>query len=172
MANAKQPYLDAIRSTLDAALCLQNFPSQQVERHNKPEIFFRGDKELLLNPIKICRNDRERCLIEPSINSLRFSVKIKQMDELDMVLTGKFTRFLMMRAENFVVLQRKPAKDYDISFLITNEHLDSMWKHKVIDFLIQFMEDVDAQVSHYKISINARARKVGEEFMYEFVEER
>lgn len=35
---------------------------------------------------------------------------------------------------------------YDISFLITNEHMDSMWKHKVIDFLIQFMEDVDAQV--------------------------
>lgn len=111
-----------------------------------PCLLCSGDKELLLNPIKICRNDRERCLIEPSINSLRFSVKIKQMDELDMVLTGKFTRFLMMRAENFVVLQRKPAKDYDISFLITNEHLDSMWKHKVIDFLIQFMEDVDAQV--------------------------
>ncbi len=40
-ANAKQPYLDAIRSTLDAALCLQNFPSQEVERHNMPEIFFK-----------------------------------------------------------------------------------------------------------------------------------
>ena len=37
------------------------------------------------------------------------------------------------------------SQDYDISFLITNEHLDYMWKHKVIDFLIQFMEDVDAQ---------------------------
>ncbi len=106
----------------------------------------RADKELLLNPIKICRNERERCLIEPSINSLRFSVKIKQMDQLDVVLTGKFTRFLMMRAESFVVLQRKPAEDYDISFLITNEHTDIMWKHKVVDFLIQFMEDVDAQV--------------------------
>jgi hypothetical protein len=68
------------------------------------------------------------------------------MDQLDVVLTGKFTRFLMMRAESFVVLQRKPAEDYDISFLITNEHTDMMWKHKVVDFLIQFMEDVDAQV--------------------------
>jgi hypothetical protein len=47
----------------------------------------RGDKELLLNPITICRNERERCLIEPSVNSLRFSVKIKQMDDLDTVLT-------------------------------------------------------------------------------------
>ena len=108
--------------------------------------FCRGDKELILNPIKICRNARERCLIEPSINSLRFSVKINQMDKLDEVLTGKFTRFLMLRAEHFVVLQRQPAEGYDISFLITNEHTDTMWKHKVIDFLIQFMEDVDAQV--------------------------
>jgi len=24
--------------TLDAALCLRNFPSQTVERHNKPEV--------------------------------------------------------------------------------------------------------------------------------------
>jgi ARP2/3 complex 20 kDa subunit (ARPC4) len=32
------PYLACIRATLEAALCLRNFPSQQIERHNKPEI--------------------------------------------------------------------------------------------------------------------------------------
>lgn len=37
-ANTLRPYLNAIRGTLDAALCLRNFPSQTVERHNKPEI--------------------------------------------------------------------------------------------------------------------------------------
>ncbi len=31
-------YLDAVRSTLTAAMCLENFSSQVVERHNKPEI--------------------------------------------------------------------------------------------------------------------------------------
>ena len=33
-----QPYLDAVRSSLSAAMCLQNFASQVVERHNKPEV--------------------------------------------------------------------------------------------------------------------------------------
>lgn len=37
-ANTLRPYLNAIRGTLDAALCLRNFPSQTVERHNKPEV--------------------------------------------------------------------------------------------------------------------------------------
>lgn len=35
---ALQPYLDCVRATLTAAMCLQNFASQEVERHNKPEI--------------------------------------------------------------------------------------------------------------------------------------
>lgn len=42
-ANTLRPYLNAIRGTLDAALCLRNFPSQTVERHNKPEVEIRSD---------------------------------------------------------------------------------------------------------------------------------
>ena len=37
-SSALRPYLDAIKETLNAALCLQNFASQIVERHNKPEV--------------------------------------------------------------------------------------------------------------------------------------
>jgi len=37
-ANTLRPYLTAIRATLTAAMCLENFASQQVERHNKPEV--------------------------------------------------------------------------------------------------------------------------------------
>ncbi len=37
-SNTLAPYLSCVRSTLDAALCLRNFPSQHVERHNKPEV--------------------------------------------------------------------------------------------------------------------------------------
>lgn len=33
-----QPYLEAVRRTLEAALCLEQFSSQVVERHNKPEV--------------------------------------------------------------------------------------------------------------------------------------
>jgi actin related protein 2/3 complex subunit 4 len=32
---------------------------------------------------------------------------------------------------------------YSISFLITHAHLEKMWKHKLVDFIIQFMEEID-----------------------------
>ena len=35
---ALKPYLDAIKATLHASLCIENFASRIVERHNKPEI--------------------------------------------------------------------------------------------------------------------------------------
>jgi len=35
MSNTLKPYLNCVRASLDAALCLRNFPSQTVERHNK-----------------------------------------------------------------------------------------------------------------------------------------
>lgn len=49
-------------------------------------------------------------LIEPSINSVRISIKIKQADEIEHILVHKFTRFLEQRAESFFILRRKPIK--------------------------------------------------------------
>ena len=49
-------------------------------------------------------------LIEPGINSVRISIKIKQADEIEHILVHKFTRFLTQRAESFFVLRRKPIK--------------------------------------------------------------
>jgi hypothetical protein len=43
----------------------------------------------------------------------------------------------MMRAENFVILRRRPIKGYDISFLITHRNAEEMMKHKLVDFVIQ-----------------------------------
>jgi len=165
MANALKPYLDCCHKTLTAASCLRNFPSQVVERHNKPEVEVRGSKELLLNPVTISRTETEYCLIEPSINSVRVSIKIKQADEIESILCHKFTRFLMQRAEQFIIMRRKAVDGYDISFLITHTHLEKYWKHKLVDFIIQFMEDIDKEISGMKIAINARARLVAGEFM-------
>lgn len=96
----------------------------------------------------------EKVLIEPSVNSVRLSIKIKQADDIERILAHKFTRFMMMRAEGFVVLRRKAIqvslvvvyiryitqntfKGYDISFLITNQHTETLLKHKIVDFIIQ-----------------------------------
>jgi actin related protein 2/3 complex subunit 4 len=54
------------------------------------------------------------------------SVNIKQADEIEEMLVRKFVSFLQQRAESFFVLRRKPVKGYDISFLITNFHCETM----------------------------------------------
>lgn len=154
-----------MRSTLTAALTLDNFASQTVERHNVPEIEAASSLEVLLTPLTISRNENEKVLIEPSVNAVRISLKIKQADEIERILAHKFTRFLMQRAESFVILRRKPVKGYDISFLITNFHSETMLKHKLVDFIIEFMEEVDKEISEMKLSINARARIVAESYL-------
>nr|TKV90192.1 hypothetical protein SEVIR_9G012400v2 [Setaria viridis] len=144
MANTLRLYLTCIRNTLEAAMCLQNFPCQEVERHNKPEVELKTSPELLLNPVK-------------------------QADELENILAKKFLRFLSMRAEAFQVLRRKPVQGYDISFLITNYHCEDMHKHKLIDFIVQFMEDIDKEISELKLSVNTRGRLVATEFLKQFI---
>ena len=136
----------------------------------------------------ISRNEKEKVLIEASINSVRISISIKQADEIEKILCHKFMRFMMMRAENFIVLRRKPVEvnkrlknvqcavrlkslkfltpqGYDISFLITNFHTEAMYKHKLVDFVIHFMEEIDKEISEMKLAVNARARVCAEEFL-------
>lgn len=169
MSQSLRPYLTAVRRTLEASICLINFDSQVVERHNKPEIEVRSSKELLLNPVIISRNEKERVLIETSINSVRISIAIKQADDIERILAHKFTRFMMMRADNFVILRRKPHDpSYDISFLITNFHVELMYRFKLIDFIIHFLEEIDREINEMKLSINARARITGEEILKRF----
>jgi len=184
MSATLKPYLTAVRRTLEAAVCPVNFNSQVIERHNKPEVEVRTSKELLLNPVIISRNERERVLIEASVNSVRISIAIKQADDIEKILVHKFTRFLMMRADNFVILRRKPVSmdknpdqengvdqppvSYDVSFLITNFHTESMYRYKLIDFIIHFMEEIDKEINEMKLAINARARITAEEFLKKF----
>jgi hypothetical protein len=62
---------------------------------------------------------------------------VVQADAIEHILCKKLMRFMMMRAENFFILRRKPVEGYDISFLITNFHTEAMYKHKLVDFVIQ-----------------------------------
>ena len=100
-----------------------------------------------------------------AINSIRVSIAIKQADEIEKLLCHKFTGFMMRRAENFVILRRKKIEGYDISFLITNFHTEEMLRHKLIDFVIHFMEEIDKEISEMKLCVNSRARICAEEFL-------
>ena len=83
-----------------------------------PEIEAASSPEVLLNPLTVSRNQEERVFVEPSINSVRVSIRIKQADEIEHILVHKFTRFLTQRAEAFFVLRRKPVpvrpEDYGV----------------------------------------------------------
>ena len=37
-STAKNAYLQCLRATLNAAICLSNFGCQEIERNNKPEV--------------------------------------------------------------------------------------------------------------------------------------
>ena len=58
-----------------------------------------------------------------------------QADEIERILCHKFMRFMMMRAENFVVLRRKPVEVllFTFFFLILLGHYisftDYSWSH-------------------------------------------
>lgn len=159
-----------------------------MERQNKPEVEYNVHPELMLPParargsrhalkpcsdallqVKITRNENEHVLIEGSINSCRISIKVKQSDELEEILTRKLLRFLMQRAEEFKVLRRVPVPGYDISFLITHVHVEDMYKHKLVDFIIAFMEEIDKEVSELKLAVNTRGRVVATDFLKGFV---
>lgn len=146
---------------------MEDFSSELVERHNRPEIEVDNthNPELVLNPMVISRNENEKVLIEASINSVRVSIKIKQADEIENILVHKFSRFLTGRAENFFILRRVPIEGYDISFLITNNHTEQMLKDKLVDFIIEFMEVVDKEISEMKLFLNARARVIAEQYL-------
>lgn len=74
----------------------------------------------------------------------------------------------MQRSEQFVIMRRKACEGYDMSFLVTHVHLEDMWKHKLVDFIVQFMEEIDKEISGMKIALNARARLVATEYMKQF----
>lgn len=60
------------------------------------------------------------------------------------------------------------CKGYDISFLITNFHTEEMFKTKLIDFIIGFMQDIDKDIKDMKLQQSARARAVARKFLSDF----
>lgn len=53
------------------------------------------------------------------------------------------------------IRQLNRRQGYDISFLITNVHTEEMLKHKLVDFIIEFMEEVDKEISEMKLFVRS-----------------
>ena len=72
---------------------------------------------------------------------------------------------MTQRADAFKVLRRVPVEGYDISFLVTHADVEEMYKHKLVDFIVTFMEEVDREISDLKLSVNTRGRVVATDFL-------
>ena len=52
--------------------------------------------------------------------------------------------------------------------LISNFHIEEMWKHKLVDFIIEFLTDIDAEISSMKLNVNSRSRVIAKEWLKAF----
>jgi len=105
------------------------------------QVEVRTSKELLLEPVTVTRSESERCYIESSINSVRISLRFKfeDADRIEQII-GKtvrivsrwyisssvqdqhsprpmqLLRFLMKRAEDFIIMRRVPIEVRQFNF--------------------------------------------------------
>ena len=165
MAEVFKPYLCIIRDTLDFALDIRNFPSQIYEKINRPQVEVRENDELLMKPITICRNEEEKIEIEPSINSVRVNFVVKKHAYLEELLINIYSRFLMNRANQLNILKKKPKDGFDITFLITNVHLETYKKESIIDFIVDFIQELEKEINEMKLMVNTQFRFSSTHFM-------
>ncbi len=158
MVESYKPYLTIIRDTLEQALCLKNFPSQLYEKINRPQVEVRESLELISKPVIISRNEAEKVEIETSINSVRVNIAVKKHQEIDKLIVGIYSNYLMNRANQLNILRKVAKKDYDISFLITNFTLENYKKEDIIDFIIEFIQDFTKEVTDMKMTVNSQSR--------------
>ena len=174
MVESYKPYLTIIRDTLEQALCLKNFPSQLYEKINRPQVEVRESQELISKPVIISRNEDEKVEIETSINSVRINVAVKKYQEIDKLIVGIYSKYLMNRANQLNILRKVAKTDaktdaktvakidaktgYDISLLITNFTLENYKKEELIDFIIEFIQDFTKEVRDMKMTVNSQSR--------------
>jgi actin related protein 2/3 complex subunit 4 len=139
MVESYKPYLTIIRDTLEQALCLRNIPSQLYEKINRPQVEVKESLELVNKPVIISRNEGEKVEIESSANSVRVNVAIKKHAEIEKLIVGIYSNYLMNRANQLNILRKVAKPGYDISFLITNFTLENYKKEDIIDFIIEFI---------------------------------
>ncbi|KAI4966309.1 hypothetical protein ZWY2020_041330 [Hordeum vulgare] len=83
-------------------MCLQNFPCQEVERHNKPEVELKTSPELLLNPSDV------------SVSTTRLRNRMRQeglneslIQDCEHIMLSEFSSYrkqLKLRYENHLSL--------------------------------------------------------------------
>ena len=92
------------------------------------------------------------------MNSCRISFSIKK-NEVEHLLTHMLQRFFALRADRFKIMRRKPADPkYDFSFLITEDHLQKFKKEELVNFILEFIQGIDKEISEMKLTVINQCR--------------
>ena len=159
MSKSFDAYGLAISNALYTLMTLRRFPSQIVEKQMHPEVEFQDNKDLLLKPFVIARNDKDMWYIETAVNSIRISIKVKKASGTEELLVHLFERFISLRADKFGIIRKKPAiEGYDFSFLVTDEHLEKYKKEEIINFIMEFILGIEKEVNDMRMMINTKLR--------------
>lgn len=178
MSHTLAPYLNEVRAELEGCLPrLATKKNHQIDDDITPShLPFRPHVELPHKYPVVCqdiiRNDKEKCLLESSLNSIRISFSLRQghstADPIEKAICSKYIRFFQQRAEQYGILRRKAVPGYTISFLITSSHLQKYGSEQILDCVLSFCAQVDREFSDVKISLNAHSRLVAAEFLKSF----
>ena len=76
----------------------------------------------------------------------------------------------MNRSDKLNIFRRKPKQDYDISMLITNFHLENYKKEALIDYIIDFIQDLEKELNDMKLIVNSQCRVAASYFMENFLD--
>lgn len=173
MSSSLAPYLGQVRSVLERSLpSMECYSSSTQSYPIRPHVELRSGpvtSDFVLRP----RSTKERCLVESSSNSIRVSFLFKQQnrddgDPIEKSILSKYMKFFQQRADQYVILRRKPLDGYSISFLVLNKHVAKYGQEAILQTILDFVSQLDRECSHVKISVNARARLVATEFMKAF----
>jgi actin related protein 2/3 complex, subunit 4 len=160
-AQTREEYGEDIAIALYRNLCLRDFPCQDVERRNKPEIEFATCPELLLPHVVVQRQQsNEACLIEPSINSTRISFRFCHEDGLEEALGNSYYRFLGRNADFLPLLRRRAVDGYHLSFLVTAALLQQLGVMQIVLFLVKIALQMPAYLSDLKCQVRSLNRRL------------
>ena len=69
-------------------------------------------------------------------------------------------RFFALRADKFKIMRRIPVEPtkYDFSFLITDDHLQKYKQEEIINFILEFIQGIDKEITEMKLAIINQSR--------------
>ena len=87
---------------------------------------------------------------------------------VETLLSHMLQRFFALRADKFKIFRRKCAnpEKFDFSFLITEDHLQKYKKEELINFILEFIQGIDKEISEMKLAIINQSRMAAGYYAY------